>query len=80
MESISQSMAEGEYLLIVCRSYDATAEKSFKNIKVKKIPQSLLKNCEFDVDNYNLNIVNPPVYQEDVMEDDYTVEGGNNIE
>jgi adenine-specific DNA-methyltransferase len=80
MESISQSMAEGEYLLIVCRSYDATAEKSFKNIKVKKIPQSLLKNCEFDVDNYNLNIVNPPVYQEDVMEDDYTVEGGNNID
>jgi adenine-specific DNA-methyltransferase len=76
VESISQSMSEGEYLLIVCRSYDATAEKSFKNIKVKKIPQSLLKNCEFDVDNYNLNIVNPPVYQEDVMEDDYTFEGG----
>jgi hypothetical protein len=39
-----------------------------------------LKNCEFDVDNYNLNIVNPPVYQEDVMEDDYTVEGGNENE
>jgi adenine-specific DNA-methyltransferase len=80
MESISQSMAEGEFLLIVCRSYDATAEKSFKNIKVKKIPQTLLKNCEFDVENYNLNIVNPPVYQEDVMEDDYTVEGASENE
>jgi adenine-specific DNA-methyltransferase len=79
MESISQSMSEGEFLLVVCRSFDATAEKSFKNIRLKKIPQSLLKNCEFDVENYNLNIVNPPIYEEDVMEDDLVTEGGNGI-
>lgn len=77
MESISQSMSEDEFLLVVCRSFDATAEKSFKNIRLKKIPQSLLRNCEFDVENYNLNIVNPPVYQEDVMEDDLINEGGD---
>jgi adenine-specific DNA-methyltransferase len=77
MESISQSMSEGEFLLVVCRSFDATAEKSFKNIRFKKIPQSLLRNCEFDVENYNLNIVNPPIYQEDVMEDDFFTEGGD---
>jgi adenine-specific DNA-methyltransferase len=77
MESISQSMSEGEFLLVVCRSFDATAEKSFKNIRLKKIPQSLLRNCEFDVENYNLNIVNPPIYQEDVMEDDLFTEGGD---
>lgn len=74
MESIYQSMSEGEFLLIVCRSFDASAEKSFKNINVKKIPQSLLKNCEFDVENYNLNIVNPPIYQEDGIEDDLFTE------
>jgi adenine-specific DNA-methyltransferase len=77
MESISQSMSEGEFLLVVCRSFDATAEKSFKNIRLKKIPQSLLRNCEFDVENYNLNIVNPPIYQEDVMEDDLLTDGGD---
>jgi adenine-specific DNA-methyltransferase len=73
IESINQSMAEGEYLLIVCRSYDRTAEKSFKNIRMKKMPQSLLKNCEFDVENYNLNIINPPAYEEDEMSEE---EGG----
>jgi adenine-specific DNA-methyltransferase len=80
MESISQSMSEGEFLLVVCRSFDATVEKSFKKISLKKIPQSLLRNCEFDVENYNLNIVNPPMYQEDVMEDDLFTEGGDDIE
>jgi adenine-specific DNA-methyltransferase len=77
IESINQSMAEGEYLLIVCRSYDRTAEKSFKNIRMKKMPQSLLKNCEFDVENYNLNIINPPAYEEDEMLEE---EGGDNNE
>jgi adenine-specific DNA-methyltransferase len=77
IESINQSMAEGEYLLIVCRSYDRTAEKSFKNIRMKKMPQSLLKNCEFDVENYNLNIINPPAYEEDEMSEE---EGGENNE
>ncbi len=24
----------------------------------------LLSRCEFDKDNYNLNIVNPPVYED----------------
>lgn len=77
MESISQSMSEDEFLLVVCRSFDATAEMSFKNLRLKKIPQSLLRNCEFDVENYDLNIVNPPIYQEDVIEDDLFTEGGD---
>ena len=36
-----------------------------KKIKIKKIPQMLLGKCEFGKDNYNLNIVNPPIYEED---------------
>ena len=77
MESISQSMLEGEFLLVVCRSFDATAEKSFKNIRLKKLPQSLLRNCEFDVDNYDLNIVNPPTYEDDEIGDDLITGGGD---
>ena len=30
-----------------------------KNITIKKIPQSLLQNCEFGHDHYDLNIVCP---------------------
>lgn len=57
-------MQDDEFVLIVCKSFDSNCN-GYKNIVIKKIPQSLLKNCEFGVDNYNLNIINPPVYEED---------------
>ena len=64
LDSIHQEMKENEYLLISCKSYDSLMEKRYKNIAMKKIPQSLLKNCEFGVDNYNLHIINPPEYED----------------
>ena len=36
---------------------------------LKKIQQSLLNNCKFDVDNYNLSIINPAIYQGDEIDD-----------
>lgn len=68
LQAIADTMQEGEYLIIACKSFDKTAESAFKNIVVKKIPQMLLSRCEFNKDNYNLNIVHPPVYDE--VEDD----------
>ena len=68
LQAIADTMQEGEYLIIACKSFDKTAENAFKNIVVKKIPQMLLSRCEFNKDNYNLNIVHPPVYDE--VEDD----------
>lgn len=65
VRSLSNELLEGEFLLIVCRSFEESINRSTKNIRVKKIPQSLLTNCEFGVENYNLNIVNPPIYEED---------------
>ena len=64
VETIKADMKEDEFVLIVCKSFDSNCN-GYKNIVIKKIPQSLLKNCEFGVDNYNLNIINPPVYEED---------------
>lgn len=69
LDSIKDSMEDGEYLIIACRSFDKGLEKLYPNIEVKKIPQMLLERCEFDKENYNLNIVNPPVY-DDEMEDE----------
>lgn len=65
VESIKTELKDDEFLLIVCKSYDSNCNLGNKNIIIKKIPQSLLNNCEFGVDNYNLNIINPPVYEED---------------
>ena len=57
LEAIQGTMAEGEYLVIACKSYAAGLEKANEAITIKKIPQMLLDRCEFGLDNYNLNIL-----------------------
>ena len=68
LDSILLDLKENEHLLISCKSFDENANTGIKNISIKKIPQSLLKNCEFGKDNYSLNIICPPTYEE---EEDY---------
>ena len=70
LDSIRDTMEEGEYLIIACRSYDAGLEKAYSNVTIKKIPQMLLDRCEFGKENYNLNIVHPPVYDDEEEECD----------
>lgn len=70
LDSIRDTMEDGEYLIIACRSYDAGLEKAYPNITIKKIPQMLLSRCEFGKTDYNLNIVHPPMYEDEEEECD----------
>lgn len=70
LDSIRHTMEEGEYLMIACRSYDAGLERAYDSITIKKIPQILLSRCEFGRDNYNLNIIHPPVCQDEEVDSD----------
>lgn len=54
--SILEELKPEETLLIVCKSFEGNLNTEAKNISLKKIPSSLLKNCEFDAENYNLNV------------------------
>ena len=65
LDSIKDTMEDGEYLIIACRSYDSGLDKAYSNITIKKIPQMLLSRCEFGKADYNLNIVHPPVYDDE---------------
>ena len=65
LASIEATMTEGEFLFIAAKSFDVQAERAFKNISVKKIPEMLLKRCTFGKKDYNLNIVHPPIYEEE---------------
>jgi hypothetical protein len=67
---IQSNMGETDYLIIACRSFEDGVEKQYHNITVKKIPQMLLDRCEFGKENYNLNIINTPVYEEDDNDDE----------
>lgn len=65
LDSIISTMEDDEYLVIACCSYDKGMEKANPHISVKKIPQMLLERCEFDKADYNLNIIHPPVYEDE---------------
>ena len=57
LDKIHETMGEDEYLIIACSSYDESLINKYKNIMIKKIPEMLLKKCKFNVDNYNLNVI-----------------------
>ncbi len=70
LDSIKSTMEDGEFLIIACKSFEAGLDKLYPNITIKKIPQMLLARCEFGKDNYNLNIVNPPIYEDEEEENE----------
>lgn len=69
LDSIAQEVGELERLLICAPAFDVGLNQRYENITVRKIPQSVLDKCEYGVDNYNLNIVNPPELDEEEWED-----------
>lgn len=65
VQNIKQQLQENEHLTIACCSYDSAAANIDKRISFKKLPQMLLQKCEWGKEDYNLNIINPPTYEEE---------------
>lgn len=71
LDAISETMQEGESLLICCTAFQKECQNHAPNITVKKIPQMLLGRCTFDKDDYSLNIIDmPPLDLEEEFDDD----------
>ncbi len=70
LDSLAKDVEAFESLLICAPAFDVGLNKRYDNIMVKKIPQSLLDKCEYGVDNYNLNIVEVPEFDEEDWADD----------
>lgn len=70
LDSIASDLEGMESLLICAPAFDIGLDKRYDNIQVKKIPQSVLDKCEYGVDNYNLNVVEIPIIDEEEWEDD----------
>ncbi len=60
LDRIHEEMQSDDGLLICCKSHFEGADGKYSNITVKKIPSMLLGKCEFDRDDYSLNIVDMP--------------------
>lgn len=73
--AIAEQMGEGESLLICCTAFQKECRNRFANITIKKIPQMLLGRCEFNHDDYSLNIIDlPQVECEEEFDDEKPIE------
>lgn len=70
LDGIATEVGTFENLLICAPAFDVGLNKRYENITVRKIPQSVLDKCQYGVDNYNLNIIDPPQPDEEEWEDD----------
>lgn len=70
LAAIADQMKEGESLLVCCTAFQKECRSAFPNITIKKIPQMLLGRCEFNKDDYSLNIVELPIVENEEGEEE----------
>lgn len=61
---IAKNIADTQSLLICASAFQLGIKNNFPNIKLRKIPQSVLSKCEYGAENYNLNVVELPDFDE----------------
>ncbi|WP_412057396.1 site-specific DNA-methyltransferase [Bartonella sp. DGB2] len=57
LRAISEEVGPNRTLLICCKAFNAKAD-AFDNLTVNKIPNAVLKQCEWGKDDYSLNVEN----------------------
>ncbi len=62
LSALSEEAGENRTLLICCAAFRGNADK-FENLTVKKIPRAVLDKCEWDKDDYSLNVQNLPMLE-----------------
>ncbi len=80
LETIHDQLGEDESLLICCTKFQPECRNKFSNITIKKIPKVLLDTCEFDHDDYSLNIVSVPITDLSLGEQDFDDEEWSDID
>lgn len=75
LETIHDQLGEDESLMICYTKFQPECRNNYSNITIKKIPKVFLDTCEFDHDDYSLNIVSVPdiddeEWEENESEDD----------
>lgn len=69
LDEIAQELGDFEHLLVCAPAFDVGLNQRYENISVRKIPQVVLDKCKYGVDNYNLNIIDPPQIDEEEWDD-----------
>lgn len=59
LQQLSEEVGPDRSLLILCSAFRGKSA-AFQNLTVKKIPAHIVKRCEWDHDDYSLNVKNLP--------------------
>lgn len=59
LSAISEAVGDERTLLVCCKAFRANAD-AFPNLTIRKIPQAVLRKCEWGHDDYSLNVTNLP--------------------
>lgn len=73
LDDMSEQVGGKRSLLICCKGFDRGA--SCANVRLKKIPEALLKKCEWGHDDYSLNVANLPMAQGELEQGELFGEG-----
>ena len=73
LDDISEQVGAKRALLICCKGFERGAECD--NVRLKKIPEAVLKKCEWGHDDYSLNVKNLPMAQGELEQGDLFGEG-----
>lgn len=57
--ALSEAVGDERTLLVCCKAFRANVD-AFTNLTVKKLPQAVLRKCEWGHDDYSLNVANLP--------------------
>jgi adenine-specific DNA-methyltransferase len=60
LAGIADEVGDERTLLICCKAFRANMD-AFPNLTVRKIPQTVLRKCEWGKDDYSLNVANLPM-------------------
>ncbi|MBA3912390.1 MAG: site-specific DNA-methyltransferase [Acidobacteriales bacterium] len=60
LAAIADEVGEKRTLLICCKAFRANTD-AFSNLTIRKIPQTVLRKCEWNKDDYSLNVANLPM-------------------
>jgi adenine-specific DNA-methyltransferase len=67
LAAISEEVGDERTLLVCCKAFCANAD-AFSNLTIKKIPQAVLRKCQWGKDDYSLNVASlseaPPELEE----------------
>lgn len=78
--ALSEEVGPQRTLLVLCSAYRAANGEVYPNLTIKKIPQAVLSRCEYDHDDYSLQVANlqsaPPAVSQKDEEDQSNAQDG----